>query len=45
MLIEYGKAHKDRLCLNTRTVKFLQPNEKYLLGDKNGPLCLGEKHR
>ena len=43
--VDYVKAHKEKLCFNAKSVKFLRPDERYLLGDENGPLRLGENRR
>ena len=40
--LEHVKANRDKLCFNAKTTRWLKQEDKYLLGNANGPLRAGE---
>ena len=40
--IAHVKANNTELCFNAKSVRFLSNDDKYLLGNEDGPLRLGE---
>ena len=40
--IAHVKANNSELCFNAKSVRFLSNEDKYLLGNEDGPLRLGE---
>ena len=40
--LEHVTANRDKLCFNAKTTRWLKQEDKYLLGNANGPLRAGE---
>ena len=40
--IAHVKANNSEMCFNANSAKFLKNEDKYLLGNANGPLNLGK---